>query len=533
MSRYTLTLVDVRHVQRYLFNANELKQNLGASALVEQATHDWIVDALTGRHNAQKTNFTLDDKRAIELGELDAEVIFLGGGNAAILFTSTETDPPSRSFARKLTCILLERAPGLEAVVAHVDNIDLSQPKALRTAWRTMQQTAMPAQKEGRMVSKPILGLAVTAECAYTGLPAIAEDDDGVLLSAQAYAKQSRDTEKIAKGRLNALLNIEGFEYPSDFDDLGSERGHASTMAVIHADGNGVGKRIQSYTEHDDNREMIRRMRAFSGALNDIGLKAMQSVTRWLAKVIYDQEQVIVDRCDENMKIKLANHFLPLRPLVFGGDDITIVCDGRLGLGLAAELLERFSQAALPDGNQTYACAGVAIVHSHYPFARAYALAEELCHSAKQQARMWDDESRVSVLNWHMASSGLTLDWSETKRREYQGGKLLLRPLAMTWASDVNKIQEWRTWKAFNEQIEGFRGIPWSTQRNKLKDLREALRKGPAATSQFTELNGELPRVQALQKRDAHQTGWLEPESQCVYFDALEADDLFIYPSEA
>ncbi len=533
MTQYTLTLVDVRRVQSYLFNANELKQNLGASALVEQATHDWIEQALEGRHNI-KTDYTLDDTHAIERGELDAEVIFLGGGNAAILFPDGGDDPPSRRFARAFTRSLLERAPGLEAAVAYVPDIDLSQPKALLNAWQKMQQKAMPTQKEGHLIAQPLLGLAVTAECAYTGLPAVAEemeDGRGTLLSAQAYAKQSGPTVVAAKERLNRLLPIDGFEYPSDFDDLGSKHGHASTLAVIHADGNSMGKRIQRYTEHEDNREMIRCMRKFSESVNVVGLNAMQSVSQWLARVIHDQEQTIVDCHDKSMTIKLTNHYLPLRPLVFGGDDVTIVCDGRLGLALAAKLLESFSAQTLPDEEKAYACAGVAIVHTHYPFARAYALAEELCKDAKKQARAWDGDSRVSVINWHLASSGLTLDWGEIKRREYQDGNLLLRPLAMNWAEAVGNVEQWRTWQAFTEQIEAFRDKTWSTRRNKLKDLRMALRKSPDVTRQFTQLHEKLPPIPTLQDEDVRQSGWLG--ARCLYFDALEADDLFIYPNEA
>lgn len=85
MTMYTLTLVDVRRIQPYLFNANELKQCLGGSALVEMATHDWIVAALPSPKNIQT------QKNQIKFGDqtietLPAEVIFLGGGNAAVLF---------------------------------------------------------------------------------------------------------------------------------------------------------------------------------------------------------------------------------------------------------------------------------------------------------------------------------------------------------------------------------------------------------------------------------------------------------------
>jgi len=538
MTSTTLTLIDVRHVQAYLFNANELKQNLGASAIVEQATHDWIFEFLPARRNAEwnKQEFQVDfEDKSIDGNQLDAEIIFMGGGNAAILFSS---DQEARSFSRRYTETLMVRAPGLEAAVAHVDDVDLSRTGAIREAWQRIQQVEMPRQKEGRLVSQPILGLSVTAECAYTGLPAVAEIAKGqgrILVSAESYKKQSSEIVNAAKDRLGGLLNIEGFEYPTDFEELGSERGSSSFLAAVHVDGNGMGKRIQNYTEHDDNREMIRRMRLFSEKVNQIGLNAMKAVRDYLATGIHladdkKRSYALADRFDEQEIIRLKDNFLPIRPLVFGGDDITFVCEGRLGLSLAVKILEAFSNAQLPDGIKTYACAGVAIVHSHYPFARAYALAEELCQSAKQQARLWDEQSRLSLINWHITSSGLTLDWNEIKEREYQDGKLLLRPLVINKADDVS-APAWQTWETLTDQISGFRQKPWSTQRNKQKDLREVLRKGSDATRKFTGLHGDLPKISTAQpKPDANKTGWID--QQCLYFDALEAMDLFVYPME-
>ena len=74
---------------------------------------------------------------------------------------------------------------------------------------------------------------------------------------------------------------------------------------------------------------------------------------------------------------------LPFRPIVFGGDDVTFVCEGRLGLPLAAHYLTRLASEILPDGDPLYARAGIAIVKTHYPFARAYELAGRLGDSAK------------------------------------------------------------------------------------------------------------------------------------------------------
>jgi hypothetical protein len=543
MTGATLTLIDVRSVQNYLFNANELKQNLGASALVEQATHEWIFRFLPEKCNAQwrSKEYRIEfDARTIEKDDLDAEVIFMGGGNAAILFSTFEL---AKYFTEEYTEHLLVNAPGLEASVAHIKDVDMGKPSALKNAWATMQSVEMPKQK-ARLVAQPLLGLSVTAECAYTGLPAVKDapknpetTEPSVLVSAQSLVKQDKKTVDTANNRLKDLLPIKGFEYPLDFEDLGGERGKSSFIAVVHADGNGMGSRLQAHTEHDDNREMIRRMREFSEKLNQVGLEAMQTVRDYLA--MYSGE--LPDRFDPNEIVRINNFRLPIRPLVFGGDDVTFVCDGRLGLALAAKLLQSFSTAELPDKKNAYACAGVAIVHSHYPFARAYKLAEDLCQSAKEKAREWDPENKekkagscVSFINWHVALSGRTLDWDETQKREFSNpnGQLLQRPLMVEKSDEVPIPRAWQTWQTFTEQVKGFRSPEsfWSTQRNKQKDLREILRQGEAQTRKFTQQNGDMPKFPNMPSNDVVESGW--HDRQCLYFDALEALDFFVYPEE-
>lgn len=531
MARFTLTMLDVRRVQGYIFNANELKQNLGASALVEQATYDWVLKALNGlRHNVN-ADFSLQNDVFIENGQLEAEVIYLGGGNALILFADF---PKARAFAAAYTRLLIQGAPGLDAAIAHLeDAVDMAEPGALQTAWQRMRQEVMPARKEGRTTSQPLLGFGVTAACVFTGMPAVTEDAERRLISSEALAKQADTTQSIAKQRLESSLGIENFDYPASFDDLGGERGRARYIAVVHADGNDMGRRLAAYARHTDNRELIKMIRAFSKATNDAGLASMKSLSGWVASLLRWDKQGncgIYDRWRREDRILLRENRLPMRPIVFGGDDITIVCDGRLGLPLAAHLLQAMAEHTLPDGDPLYACAGAAIVHSHYPFARAYALASELANQAKQQARRWDNHKRVALVNWHYAASGLTLDWEDIRKREYQDGQLLARPLVVAQHHNVN-TSSWRTWDVWLKQIADFRQPPWAERRSKIKELREALRLGETAVRSFTAVHGSLPIIEPLKEQTTHLDGWYG--DQCVYFDALEADDLLIIPEEA
>jgi len=530
MTEYTLTLVDVRRIQSYLFNANELKQILGASALVEMATHDWIVDTLPSHRNVHKKNndYVFDESRTIENG-LDAEVLFLGGGNAAILFASREK---AIGFAKAYTKTVLLNAPGLDVVVAH-ETVNWSDPQGLSKAWEKFHKETMPKRKEGRLTSQPLLGLGVTAECTFTGLPAIdeiVEDEQSHLLSAQALAK--REHTGFANQRVEKITRHR--EYTQDFNDFG-EKGRSSYIAIVHADGNSMGKRIQAYcNQAKDNRDLIQRMRAFSSAINTAGENAIQQVVRWLENAVEgdaipDRHQVEDERTGESRpysEVNLHPEIFPLRPIVFGGDDVTLVCDGRLGLAVARKYIELLAQAKMPDELSISACAGVAIVPNKYPFSRAYNLAEELTKEAKHKAKEANADGRVSMLHWYVTSTGLTSEWAEIKTREYADGKLLLRPLAI-----ANETEKLHTWATFSNQIEHFRNPEkWKWGGNKRKELREILRKGKDETRKFTELHGNLPNLSIEGTEEAHETGWYA--EQCVYFDALEIDDWFVYPKD-
>ncbi len=112
---------------------------------------------------------------------------------------------------------------------------------------------------------------------------------------------------------------------------------------------------------------------------------------------------------------------LPFRPIVFGGDDVTFVCEGRLGLPLAAHYLARLAEGILPDGDPLYARAGIAIVKTHYPFARAYELADELCGVGQALHREIRSRIPPGARRWTgtLRSTGLVQPLKELRRREY------------------------------------------------------------------------------------------------------------------
>jgi hypothetical protein len=516
MNDCVLTVVDTSGIQSYVFGSNRLRENVGASELVLQATGAWIYETLPQIGRTNVVDGGMHHELKLEDG-LAAELIYTGGGNALVLFASR---PLAVRWAMLLTEKALRKAPGLNLIVAHSEPFSWDQNgNNLADQVRRLFEITLAEIKQNRIISAPLLGLGVTATCQSTGQVAVAMDAvDSIRVSTEIVRKT--DALPAARKRFDSVFHdytgaqTLDYDLPNQLDELGRSIGERSYIAVVHADGNGMGKRFQAAWIGKNNRAAILAVRRLSEAVNSAGERAMK---RMLIGLLQPSGRLI-EPFDANSK-------LPFRPLIYGGDDVTFVCDGRLGLGLAAAYLRAFEQetTALPDnGGAATAAAGVAIVKTHYPFARAYEFSETLSRNAKDELRR-----ESSGIDWHIALSGLLDELPVLRKREYMGkdGLLVMRPLRLR-----HDPRNWRTWPAFEKTLCAFMEDPdWAERRNKVKQLREVLREGGTRTKQFCTVY-QIDRLPGYDDVDVpqefHRRGW--DGYMCGYFDPIEALDFYI-----
>jgi hypothetical protein len=518
MKAFTVTVIDTIGIQPYIFGSNVLKHNVGASELVRCATQDWVYQRLValGATNVDE-NGCLNDQVAIEKDNLMSELVYAGGGNTVVLFRSSET---AREFTQQLTRCAIRKAPGLQLVVSHRE-VDWDTQALSRAVLETMEQVRR--KKQAPTASVPLLGLSVTADCQYTGLPAVGRNQDGKRISAEVKAKE--DAFELAHRRLTASLPLNDYEIPRDFDDFGRTRGESSYVAVIHTDGNGMGKRVaaiaDNYPGPQDNRPYIQAIRSFSQSVEKVTQEALNATYQQLIRCVDSKGRI-------GGIVPVRSQKLPLRPIVMGGDDVTFVCDGRLGLTLTEFYLRQATAKPLADGKPLSLRAGIAVVKTHFPFARAHALAEELCRSAKRylnkrKAPPYNEEG-LSAMDWHFAVSGAVLDLEQIRERDYtvEAGRLTIRPVRLGAAVST----DWHAWEVFAGIVAKFQSGKWAERRNKIYALRDALRNGPDAAEQFLQafVLPDLPPVTS--SPDSAKTGWVGTE--CTCFDAIEALEFFI-----
>lgn len=393
-------------IQSFIFQTNVLREIAGASELVEQICTQKFAEAI--------------NKTVEELGK-DTNAIVTAAGNIKYVFNDEER---CKALVRNFPKTAMEFAPGItisQAVVKVDGEFEKKHLDELERRLRTQRNKPM----------RPFdVGLMAMERSRKTGLPAVKYDvkekeyrDLGVVLKNEAI--ETEEMESPVYGRI-----VEKFfgkdasvRLALDFKKITrSKSKDYSWLAVVHADGNNMGIAIQKLAEATQNlkgKSFIEEFRKFSLALDNSTVTAANMA---YAEIIKNQKE----------KAK----YPPFRPIVIGGDDLTIVCRGDLALEFTKLFLENFRTETekwfneLPFiipflKNGLTACAGIAYIKESYPFHYGYHLAETLCGEAKKVAKdgLGKDETTPSCLMFHKVQDSFVEEYKEIRERELCAGK--------------------------------------------------------------------------------------------------------------
>lgn len=285
---YCLTLFDTAGIQNYIFGANRLKENIGASFLVGQALDGWLQQACRETLDGDFAWWSVEGEPAAlrlpDESRVAAELLYAGGGNAAILFRDLEAAVQVvRCWSKR---ILLD-APGLRVAVAH-------QPFSSGGlgAARTKAQQQLAVVKAGLPAGQPGEGLSLTRICRSTGLaaagwPAPETEREAESRPPGPERRAARCLSPVAACRLaaadaanahltgtfDAVLG-ERFAFTKDIEQLGQRPGEQH-LAVVHADGNGLGRRFDQAWEGADDDAVAFGVRAFARSIHQASTTAL------------------------------------------------------------------------------------------------------------------------------------------------------------------------------------------------------------------------------------------------------------------
>lgn len=546
-----LSVFDVSGIQDYMFRSSKLKENIGASLLVEEALNTHLKkvmnDVIATRHSGKYCETAWEGKREFAMlnpaNNLAAEMIYCGGGNAMIACVDR---PTAVAVAEELSWLLLEKSPNLQFSATHVEK-DFTNPGNFCEDRKALLKVLLPAAKQNTTRSTPLLGMSITRECPQTGLPATYEDKKGEWVSSEIFFKRERAEQKHAFEDLIPKEKRSEYTFPLEIDELGQITGE-SHLAVIHIDGNNMGKKLDDLLSPlKDYAQAVDVMRQWSAQVSQVYKDTLSEVVKILLNPY--AEYRTTGKFEFNYNSETRQAYLPLRPLVCNGDDVTLVTDGRLGISVAETFLKILSGKTLSINGQTYplsACAGVAIVKSRFPFFRAYELAEQLCGSAKQKAKCLVSDEKAPVGNWldfHIVFSGITSDLNTLRSKQYRiPGMEIPNPIVSLKYPDMKHARHnlcWRPWKVGANTLndpnswdvlkEMYMELTSKWPRSKLKDLRNAFISGEPAVKTLLKEAVSRDQKRAFQKRhNVNPDTGFDAEGMTPYFDALELLDFFI-----
>ena len=418
-----LAMYDVRGIQAYIFRTNKVKDIIGASTLVDNIIQKAFHEAV-GKVFGEAKEHVVIEKWEEEKGEeirflsddtIRAQLLLIGGGNAYILYRSRrECEEINKAMAK----YILDKTYSLQLAVS-VTDMTGDYYKDYREVSRKMGDV-----KASMPLSMPVGALPIVKVDEVTGYPLTTYDGAGKeYISTESARKRENLPQEDEKSK--------------KFDNLIMEKGEDSLLAIVHIDGNSMGDMIrrtmQSLSEADRSSyaRSIAVMRDISLSIQENFEGTYKAMEAYLEEWQKSEKNTILDK-----------NGTYLRRIVTAGDDITFVVNARLAIALTELFLKDVSKKSIMvngteknDGSYGIsACAGIAFVHSHFPFSIGYEIAEKCCKKAKERAKSAENREDSVIGSWvdfQLCNNVQLVNLEDYREKYYKvadGKTLLKRP---------------------------------------------------------------------------------------------------------
>lgn len=405
----------VQGIQGFIYQTNKLREIVGASELVERICTDLFAGVLyAGSAEAREPDPEKRRKLLLKKLEGDNHAIMNAAGNIKYLFSSEEE---CKKVVRVFPKTVMEFAPG---ITISQSVVEMSGADQFKDAVQQLERNLRTQRsRQMRDLSMGLMGILRSRD---TGLPVthIRKNDKITEYLDSATFHKLFDENNRRKETFTILCRK---AFGSDFDlhdkklphDIKEMTGGNDWIAIIHADGNGVGQIVQKIgTDRKLFRDFSRRLDAAT-----------------TAAVVRAFNDVVVKEIGKDGMV-------PMRPIVLSGDDLTVICRADIALPFTetflryfedetrkklGDLLERSGNYVFSDRSRKLtACAGIAFIKSSFPFHFGYRLAEALCDRAKKDSKALfrADEGNLpaSCLMFHKVQDSFVANFNDIAERE-------------------------------------------------------------------------------------------------------------------
>lgn len=506
-SKYALAMYDVRGKQEYIFKTNKLKEIVGGSCIIRDCFKEYLFPSAEEymRRKAKKEGIPLSDdevcgiynyndlknepeyiseinkgkefsQKAFERMMQDekcaaryaGEVVYEGGGNFFVLYKDKETCIEiNKIFTRKL----LKELYTLKVLCTYIE-LENGLVNFIEDRKKLYEKHRISEAEESVI-------------CPVNTLPFVQVDEVTSLPLTKYNENTRKKVSTEAEAKLAKHLDVYNEKYgEKDLDKLVTRKGEESLLAVVYIDGNNMGAKVQNVLGTETSYDQC--------------VKKLRETSEFIQKNYVEDRIKDIDQMLEE-KAKKGKKKAGKRLVVFAGDEINLICNARDAYDIAKTYLKGLHQVSWKDSTEPCsACAGIAIFHSHAPYAQAYKVAEECCESGKtrmkklEKAREREGKSKeVCYIDVHYCQKGIGMSLDDIREKEVGG--LISKPWLLDMEDEKNttsKMPEDITIMEIEKVVEALQMIE---SRTNVKDLAVAAKLSEGA------FNLEMRRIYAHQ----------------------------------
>lgn len=461
-----LLIMEVSQKQAYIFKNKELKKNIDASYTIDEITSSGYFEKYFPEYYNEEKN-----------------LVYSGGGHTILVFDNDveENDNTGKEnqavrFAKKLSKQIFCDYDGLEVFIKIMDYNENDDPSK-------KIQNLMQKLEEKKAIRR------ASFRQGTFGMEVLQEKKD-----AKTRREEKMEGEEITPYKLVTQL-----------EKLGGNKDDNNFIAVVHIDGNLMGKKVQ-----ENDKELRKILDGISDPEKKLDMyrEKKQEFSEKIDKLFkgaYSDMQNVVKKQVENGDLKdlsleeVVNGEkqinFPIRRIITAGDDICFVSEGKIGIECAVEYMKALWKRS--EGENS-ACAGVAIVHQSYPFYKAYEIAESLCSSAKKYNASLDKEgcANACAIDWHIEYGEMYGGLDEIRKHyvDADGKSILARPYFVCGKPEYEGKAGNRTYANFKQTMEEMEYALHNKcedeedrmiARRKLKELRTYLKESEEAVDAY------------------------------------------------
>jgi hypothetical protein len=386
--------IEFQRVQTWLFAAPRLRAMVGANTLLGETLRKSLYDlALGGAGDWQLSslqgNFPTacpdDPLKQDDNPHQDAEkgIVSRDGGHFEVFFSCG-----AARFAEAASALIRKELQGLRF------RISIDNEKIVTESFGCSNE------------------LPVFSPCEWSGhglaSREVTQGDERAWVS-HGIARRHEAAKRVEDGEacdtvsllLNSTTSLKQYKRPKTLEDLTG----SGYLAIIHADGNNVGKGLLQQNGTLDDAKRAKFFHRNRVLLRRATKKAIEGV------------------CEFHEGQKQSNKFAPLLPLMLGGDDLLVLCQARTAFPFVIKLCKELEELQ-KDSPNFLLTLGIGVVFSRptVPIYRLHEVVEQLASSAKRRFRGFS-EGKCSVVDWAVYTTSWADSPEDIRRRDWIRGE--------------------------------------------------------------------------------------------------------------